>query len=38
MDIVITPAAAEAVPPEPAEVQPSCDPHGGPEAEESRTG
>lgn len=33
--IAVTPAAAETVPPEPAQVQPSCDPHGRSEAEES---
>lgn len=32
------PAAAETVPLEPAQVQPSHDPHGRSEAEESRTG
>lgn len=36
--IAITSAAAEAVPPGPAQVQSSCDPHGRSEAEESRTG
>lgn len=38
MDTAITSEAAEAAPPEPAQVQPSCDPHGRSEAEESRTG
>lgn len=38
MGTAMTPAAAEAVPPEPAQVQPSYDPYGRSEAEESRTG
>lgn len=36
--IAVNSSAAEAAPPEPGWDQPSCDPHGRSEAEESRTG